>query len=72
MTKLAIAALAAVMLAKPAPSVAGDKPTDPGAKPNSYVPHHHTSHHVYGAPIGPAIVGHKKTLHHKHAPKERS
>jgi hypothetical protein len=72
MTKFAIAALAAAMLAKPALSVAGDKPTDSGAKPNSYVPHHHTNHHVYGAPIGPAIVGHRKTPHHKHAPKKQS
>jgi len=53
-------------------SVAGAKPTDSGAKPNSYVPHPHTNHHVYGAPIQPAIVGHAKTSHHKHAPKKRS
>jgi len=72
MTKFAIAVLAAVTLAQPAPSVAGDKPTDSGAKPNSYVPHHHTNHHVYGAPIGPPIVGQRKTPHHKHAPKKRS
>jgi hypothetical protein len=72
MTKLVITALAAVMLAQPALSAAGDKPADSGGKPNSYVPHHHTNHHVYGAPIGPAIVGHRKTPHQKHAPKKRS
>jgi hypothetical protein len=73
MTKFAITVLAAVTLVQPALSVAGDKPTASGAKPNSYVPHPHTNHHVYGAPIQPAIVGHHaKTSHHKHAPKKRS
>jgi hypothetical protein len=71
MTKFAITVLAAVTLVQPALSVAGDKPTDSGAKPNSYVPHPHTNHHVYGAPIQPAIVGHARTSH-KHAPKKRS
>jgi hypothetical protein len=65
MTKFAITVLAAVTLLQPALSVAGDKP-------NSYVPHPHTNHHVYGAPIQPAIVGYAKTSHHKHAPKKRS
>jgi hypothetical protein len=72
MTKFVIAVLSAVTLVQPALSVAGDKPTDCGAKPNSFVPHHHTNHHVYGAPIGPAIVGHGKTPHHNHAPKKGS
>ena len=71
MTKFAIAMLAAVTLVQPALSFAGDKPTDCEAKPNSYVPHH-TNHHVYGAPIQPAIVGHAKTSHHQHTPKKRS
>jgi hypothetical protein len=72
MTKFVIAVLAAVTLVQPALSVDGVKPTDSGAKPSSFVPHPHTSHHVYGAPIQPAIVGHGKTSHHKHAPKKRS
>ncbi len=72
MTKFVIAVLSAVTLVQPALSVAGDKQTDSGAKPNSYVPHPHTNHHVYGAPIGPAIVGHRKTPYHKHAPKKQS
>jgi hypothetical protein len=72
MTKFAIAVLTAVTLVQPALSVAGVNLTDSGAKPNSYVPHPHTNHHVYGAPIGPAIVGHRKTPHHKHAPKKQS
>jgi hypothetical protein len=72
MMKFVITVLAAVMLAQAALSVAGAKPTDSGAKPNSFVPQHHTNHHVYGAPIGPAIVGHRKTPHHKHAPKKQS
>jgi hypothetical protein len=70
MTKFAITMLAAVTLAQPALSLAGDKPPDPSAKPNSYVPHSHTNHHVYGAPIQPAIVGRAKTHHHKHPPKK--
>jgi hypothetical protein len=72
MTKFAIAVFAAVTIVQPALSVAGDKSTDSGAKPSSYVPHPHTNHHVYGAPIQPAIVGHAKTSHQKHAPKKRS
>jgi hypothetical protein len=72
MTKFVIAVLAAVTLVQPALSVAGDKPTDSCAKPSSFVPHHHTNHHVYGAPIGPAIVGHRTTPHHEHAPKKQS
>ena len=72
MTKFAIAVLAAVTLAQSAPSSAGDKPTGLGPKPNSYIPHSQTKHHVYGAPIQPAIVGHAKTSHHKHAPTKQS
>jgi hypothetical protein len=72
MTKFAITVLAAVTLVQPALSVAGYNPTDSGAKPNSYLPHPHTNQHVYGAPIQPAILGHARTSHHKHAPKKRS
>jgi hypothetical protein len=67
MTKFAVIVLAAVT-GIPALSVAGDKPIDSGAKPASFVPHPHTSHHVYGAPIEPAILGHAKT--HKHTTKK--
>jgi hypothetical protein len=70
MTKLALAVLAAVTLVQPALSAAGA--TDSRVKPNSFVPHPHTNHHVYGSPIQPAIVGHAKTSHHKHTPKKRS
>jgi hypothetical protein len=72
MTKLAITVLACVTLMHPALSLAGNNPNDSGKKPNSYVPHPHTNHHVYGAPMQPAIVGHAKTSHHKHAPKKQS
>jgi hypothetical protein len=72
MTKFVIAVLAAVALVQPVLSVAGVKPTDSGAKPSSFVPRPHTSHHVYGAPIQPAIVGRGKTSHHRHAPKKRA
>jgi hypothetical protein len=72
LTKFAIAVLAAITLMQPALSVAGDKATDSRPKPSSFVPHPHTSHHVYGAPIQPAIVGHAKSSHNKHTPKKRS
>ena len=74
MTKFVIAVLAAVTLVQPALSVAGVNLADSGArpKPSSFVPHPHTSHHVYGAPLQPAIAGHGKTSHHRHAPKKRA
>jgi hypothetical protein len=72
MKNFAIIVLAAVTFVQPALSVAGETPTDSRAKPNSFVPHPHTSSHVYGAPIQPAIVGHSKLSHHKQAPKKRS
>ena len=71
MTKFAVAVLAAVTLALPALSVAGDKPTDSCATPSSFVPHARTKNHVYGAPIQSAVVGHAKTSHHKYTPKKR-
>jgi hypothetical protein len=70
MTKFAITVLAAITLMQPALSVAGEKATDSRAKPSSLVPHPHTNHHVYGAPIQPAIAGHAKTSHNKHTPKK--
>lgn len=60
----------AVMLAQPLPSVPGARPVDCAAPPTSFVPHPRTKHHVYGSPIGPALVGHAKGSHHKHAPKK--
>jgi hypothetical protein len=72
MTKFATALLVAVTLVQPVLSVAGDSPSDSRPKPNSFVPHPHTNHHVYGAPIQPAIVGHAKTHHQRHASKKRS
>jgi hypothetical protein len=72
MTKFAITVLAAFTLVQPALSVAGDKPTDSRAKPNSFVPHTHTNTHVYGSPIQPAIMGHSKASHPKHTSKKRS
>jgi hypothetical protein len=70
MMKFIIAMLAAITLGQPVLSLAEDKPTDAAAKPSSFVPHAHSKQHVYGAPIGPAIVGRGKTSHHKHAPKQ--
>ncbi len=70
MTRFAITVLAAVTLVQPVLSIAGDN--DSHAKPASLVPHPHTSTHVYGAPIQPALVGHSKVSHHKQAPKKQS
>jgi hypothetical protein len=70
MTKFAIAVLAAIALVQPTLSVAGVQSTNPAAKPTSFVPHAHTNQHVYGSPIGPAIMGRAKTSHHRHAPKK--
>jgi hypothetical protein len=70
MTKSAIAVLAAIALMQPVLSVAGVQSTRSAAKPTSFVPHPHTNHHVYGSPIEPAIMGHSKTSHHRHAPKK--
>jgi hypothetical protein len=72
MTKLTIAALAALMLAQPALAVARDKPTHACKRSSSFVPHARTNHHVYGSPIGPAIAGRSKGSHHKHTPKKPS
>jgi hypothetical protein len=72
MTKLAVTVLAAITLVQPALSVAGDRATDSRAKPSSFVPHPHTTHHVYGAPIQHAIVGHAKISHNRHTTKKRT
>ncbi len=69
MTQFVIAVLAAIALVQPTLSAAGDKPAD--TAPSSFVPHSHTNHHVYGAPIESPIVGRRKTAHHKSAPKPR-
>lgn len=71
MKNFTIVVLAAVTLMQSAWSLAGDKSTDSGAKPSSFVPHPHSSTHVYGSPIQPAIVGHAKTSRHKHTPKKQ-
>jgi hypothetical protein len=71
MKTIAITVLAAVALAGPALSVRGDRPTECGIKPNSYVPRH-SKHHVYGTPIHAPIVGHAKISHRKYAPKKQS
>ena len=72
MTKYALTLLAAVTLAQPALSVAGDKPSGCDSKTSSFVPHPHTSHHVYGTPIQPAILHHVKSSHRHSTPKKRS
>jgi hypothetical protein len=71
MKTIAITVLAAFALAGPAPSVGGDRPTDCGIKPNSYVPRH-SKQHVYGTPIQNPIVGHARISHRKYALKKQS
>ena len=68
----AILVLAAMALTQPGLSVAGAQSSDSRPKPSSFVPHAHTNQHVYGAPIGTAVVGHSKVSHHKHTSKKLS
>jgi hypothetical protein len=72
MWKYALTLLAAVTLMHATLSVAGDKLSDCDPKTSSFVPHAHTSHHVYGTPIQPAILHHRKTSHRQYTPKKRS
>ena len=72
MKNFTIIALDAISLTQSALSLAGDKSTDSRAKPSSFVPHPHSSSHVYGTPIQPAIVGHATASHHKRTPKKQS
>jgi hypothetical protein len=72
MKKFSTIVLAAVTFGLPILVLAGDKPTASGAKSSSFVPHPHARNHVYGSPIQPAIVGHRKTSHQKHTPPKRS
>lgn len=69
MRKFAPLVLATLTLAGPALSVAGNEPTNSAPRPSSFVPHTHSNHHVYGAPIEPPIVGRAKSTHHKRAKK---
>jgi hypothetical protein len=72
MTKYVLTLLAAVTLAQPAPSVTGDQPSRCDGATSSFVPHAHTSQHVYGTPIQPAILHHGKTSHRQSTLKKRS
>jgi hypothetical protein len=70
MKKFILIVLAAVLI-QAALSVARAQ-TASRPKPSSFVPHSHTKHHVYGAPIRPAIVGHSMVSHHRQTLKGRS
>ena len=67
MSRMAIVVLAATLLVHPGLSAAGAG-TDSRAAPSSFVPHPRTHSHVYGSPIQPAVVGHARHSHSKHAP----
>ncbi len=72
MNKFVLIVLATFTLMASGLSVAGDKTTDAPAKSSSFVPHPHTSRHVYGTPIQPAVVSHARTSPHKQTSKKRS
>jgi hypothetical protein len=63
MARVATALFAAVTLGFSAFAWAGGDPTVTPAKPSSFAPRAQGSGHVYGAPIGPAIVGHRAAGH---------
>jgi hypothetical protein len=67
MSRLAIALLAVMLLAQPGLSAA-DAGSDSRPATSSFAPHPRTHNHVYGSPIQPAVVGHAKHSHYKHAP----
>jgi hypothetical protein len=71
MKKSAMIVLAALAFGVPMVVVAGDIPAAAGAKPSSFVPHPHSHNRVYGSPIPPAIVGHRKASHQKRTPSKR-
>jgi len=72
MSKFVITLIASVILLQPLWSGASGNPSDSHAKPMSFSPHASANGHVYGAPIGPAIMGHAKTAHDKHPAKKKS
>jgi hypothetical protein len=61
MKAIATAAWAAIILTFSIGATAADRAS---SKPSSYAPRHSKSR-VYGAPIQPPIVGHRKPGHHK-------
>jgi hypothetical protein len=64
MKAIATAAWAAIVLTFSIGATAADTPHPSSSKPSSYSPRHSKSR-VYGAPIQPPIVGHRKPGHHK-------
>jgi len=71
MNKSAMIILVALTFALPKQGVAENNTAASGAKPTSFVPHSSAHNHVYGSPIQPAIVGHRKASHQKHTPAPR-
>jgi hypothetical protein len=64
MKAIATAAWAAIVLTFSIGATAAGPPHPSSSKPSSYAPRHSKSR-VYGAPIQPPIVGHRKPGHHK-------
>jgi hypothetical protein len=72
MRKIFFTVLATVTLVQSALSLDSDELNGAGRRPSSFVPRRHANHHVYGAPIQSAIVGHGRTSNHRHASKKAS
>jgi len=70
MKKVTLAALAAAMLAAAMLAAAADAPPQAGSRMSPDAPPPAHKRGVYGAPIQPAIVGHRRTSHHKASPKK--
>ena len=66
MTRIARALVAAIALAVATAVLAGIPPSRPHAAPSSYAPQPFSGAHVYGAPLGPPVVG-GHTANRKHA-----
>ena len=69
MKAMATAALAALIVMISVPALPGDAPKSSGSKVSSYAPQAHNKRRVYGAPIQPPIMGHRKSAHHKQGQK---
>jgi hypothetical protein len=59
------AALAACILMASVSVAVADPPRPGSSKPSSYAPGKKAKNGVYGTPIQPPIMGHRKSAHHK-------
>jgi hypothetical protein len=64
--------LGAAALSISGTAVATGTPPNSHPLPSSYAPQAHSDNHVYGSPIGPAVVGQSAAVHRLHASKKQS